>query len=205
MTAVAPERAFTSIGGHVALDLLNTVRWRLDPDRCNDDLPTYAHVVAWAHGAGLLNERERTALDREAQALPARADEELATLRAVREHAYEALVHSDSRAVADLEPHHQDALTRARLIKTGTHWVWCEPEVALNTPRDRVTRAVVDLLTTPELATLHQCEDQACGWVYLDTSPRHNRRWCVASDCGNRNRARRFYTRHKAATPPIRD
>jgi predicted RNA-binding Zn ribbon-like protein len=77
--------------------------------------------------------------------------------------------------------------------------------VCLSTPRDRVTRAVVDLLTTAELAALHQCEDQACGWVYLDTSRRHNRRWCVASDCGNRNRARRFYARHKAATQPTRD
>jgi predicted RNA-binding Zn ribbon-like protein len=32
--------------------------------------------------------------------------------------------------------------------------------------------------------------------VYLDTSPRRNRRWCSAADCGNRNRARRYYARH---------
>ena len=59
---------------------------------------------------------------------------------------------------------------------------------------------MVGLLTSPEVAALHQCEDAACGWVYLDTSPRRNRRWCVAADCGNRNRARRFYARQKAGS-----
>jgi predicted RNA-binding Zn ribbon-like protein len=38
--------------------------------------------------------------------------------------------------------------------------------------------------------------------VYLDTSPRHNRRWCSADDCGNRHRARRYYARHRADTTP---
>ena len=70
----------------------------------------------------------------------------------------------------------------------------------MTTPRDRAVRQVIDLLTSPELALLHQCEDRACGWVYLDTSPRHNRRWCVAADCGNRNRARRFYARQQAGS-----
>ena len=69
-------------------------------------------------------------------------------------------------------------LDRSRLAYAEDHWQWTEAELALTTPRDRVTRAVVDLLTSPEVAALHQCEDAACGWVYLDTSPRRNRRWC---------------------------
>ena len=100
---------------------------------------------------------------------------------------------------------HRAALDRAVLRPAGDRWAWAEPELSLTTPRDRAVRAVVDLLTSPELVTLHQCEDAACGWVYLDSSPRRNRRWCVAADCGNRNRARRFYARQKekAAQTPV--
>ena len=94
----------------------------------------------------------------------------------------------------------RQALQRARLTKSDRHWVWSESAVTLTTPRDRSVRQVIDLLTSPELALLHRCEDRACGWVYLDTSPRHNRRWCVAADCGNRNRVREFYARRQAAS-----
>jgi len=41
-------RTFSRIGGHVALDLLNTVEWRLDPQRAIEDLPDYESVLAWA-------------------------------------------------------------------------------------------------------------------------------------------------------------
>ena len=47
------------------------------------------------------------------------------------------------------------------------------------------------------MVRLEGAEDDACGWVYLDTSPRHNRRWCSAAGCGNRNRARRFNQRRR--------
>ena len=76
--------------------------------------------------------------------------------------------------------------------------------ITLATPHDRIIRHVITLLTSPDLGQLHQCEDAACGWVYLDTFPRHNRRWCSAADCGNRNRARRYYTRQRSRTTPSR-
>jgi predicted RNA-binding Zn ribbon-like protein len=198
MTEVAPTFAF--IAGHVALDLLNTVEWRLDPTERTEDLTAYAHVLAWAEQAEVITERERRTLDRLARADPRRAEAELTAFQALRETAYVALVEQDVDAVDNLGRQHREALDRARLTRSGDHWRWSEPELTLTTPRDRVTRAVIGLLTSPEVAALHQCEDVACGWVYLDTSPRRNRRWCIAADCGNRNRARRFYARQKAKT-----
>ncbi|MEY9934653.1 putative RNA-binding Zn ribbon-like protein [Catenulispora sp. GP43] len=65
-------------------------------------------------------------------------------------------------------------------------------------PRDRIVRGLVDFTHRADLDRLHQCEDVKCGWVYLDTSPRRNRRWCDTKDCGDRNRARAFYARQKA-------
>ena len=193
---------FALVGGHVALDLLNTVEWRLDAGQRTDDFTAYAHVLAWTEQAGLITGAERTALDRLARAGARPAEQELDAFRALRETAYAALVEQDSAAANRLVAAHRDVLDRSRLVYTEGHWHWTEAELALTTPRDRVTRVVVDLLTSPEVAALHQCEDAACGWVYLDTSPRHNRRWCIAADCGNRNRARAFYARRKAAQPP---
>ena len=197
--AATPARTFSFIAGHVALDLLNTVEWRLDPTERTEDLTAYAGVLAWAEQAEVVTGPESEALARLARAEPPRAEDELVAFRVLRETAYAALVEQDADAVARLAAAHRQVLDRSRLTYTDDHWHWTEAELALTMPRDRLTRAVVGLLTSPEVAALHQCEDAACGWVYLDTSPRRNRRWCVAADCGNRNRARRFYARRRAA------
>jgi len=202
VTDTAPVRTFGFVGGHVALDLLNTVEWRLDPTQLSDDLTAYPHVLDWAEQAEIISGDERQALDRLARSAPGQAEQELEAFRDLRETAYAALVEQDAGAADALARQHREALDRARLIRTGAHWEWGEPELTLTTPRDRTTRAVIELLTSPDVAALHQCEDVACGWVYLDTSPRRNRRWCVAADCGNRNRARRFYARRKAGAAP---
>jgi predicted RNA-binding Zn ribbon-like protein len=200
MNRAAPAQTFAFIAGHVALDLLNTVEWRLDPRERAEDLTDYDGVLAWAEQAEVLTGSERRVLARLVRAEPRRAEGELAAFRELRETAYAALVKQDADAVDRLTAAQREVLARSRLAYTDDHWSWTETELALTTPRDRVTRAVLGLLTSPEVAALHQCEDAACGWVYLDTSPRRNRRWCIAADCGNRNRARRFYARQKART-----
>ncbi len=196
------ERGFAFIAGHPALDVLNTVEWRLDPARREEDLTAYAEVLAWATQADVITEPEREALAQLGRVGPDEAAAELAAFRDLRETAYEALFRRDRTAVDTVVAQHREVLARSELVSTGDHWHWSEPEPALTTPRDRVVRAVVELLTSPDLAALHQCEDDACGWVYLDTSPRRNRRWCIAADCGNRNRARAFYARKKAGRTP---
>ena len=190
---------FPLVGGSAATDLLNTVSWRLDPGQRTDRLAAYADVLAWSRQAGLLHAVEHAALSRQAESTPMPAERELRRFRAHRETAYAALVEGDAAAVERIVARHRTTLARSGLRLTGDHWRWTEPELALTSPRDRATRAVVELLTSPDLAALARCGDAACGWVFLDTSPRRNRRWCIAADCGNRNRARAFYARAKAA------
>jgi len=199
-TAQATGRAFTQIGGHIGLTLLNTVRWRLDATQRVDDLTSYERVLDWAQQVALVSDQERTELQALADAEPRWAAAELDQFVRMREAAYAALVEGSLLAVDELVVAQREALQRARLTKAGGRWKWSEPTMTLTTPRDRAVREVIDLLTSSELALLHQCEDRACGWVYLDTSPRHNRRWCVAADCGNRNRARRFYARQQTGS-----
>jgi predicted RNA-binding Zn ribbon-like protein len=37
------------------------------------------------------------------------------------------------------------------------------------------------------------CGGGLCGWLFLDESRGKRRRWCDMKDCGNREKARRYY------------
>lgn len=199
MAVVAVERTYSRIAGHLVLDLINTVSWRLDAAERIDDLRSYADVLDWAAQAELLSESEHGALRREAKTDPVAAERELDRLRQLRETAYAALVEGSDSAADELLRDQRTALERTRLVNDEGRWAWRAEPLTLAAVADRVVREAIGLLTSPQLERLHQCEDVACGWVYLDMSPRRNRRWCVAEDCGNRNRARAFYARKKAA------
>jgi predicted RNA-binding Zn ribbon-like protein len=41
-----------------------------------------------------------------------------------------------------------------------------------------------------------QCADEnGCGWLFVDISKNHSRRWCDINDCGNRAKQRRYQQR----------
>ena len=60
-----------------------------------------------------------------------------------------------------------------------------------------VARAAAELLTAEERVLVRQCGGDPCGWLFLDRSRKHNRRWCSMADCGNRAKARRWRRRTK--------
>ena len=185
----------------MVLDLLNTVEWRLDRQRAIEDLRDYESVLAWAQ-CKILIDTEVAHLQRLAAAQPRLQAAEHRRLLQLRETTYEALIHDSLQAVDELTSAYRNTLQNAHLQHNGPSWTWSERSITLATPHDRITPHIIALLTSPDLGQLRQCEDAACGWVYLDTSPRRNRRWCSAADCGNRNRARRYYARHRADTGP---
>ena len=50
-------------------------------------------------------------------------------------------------------------------------------------------------LVSGDRELIRQCEDDACGWLFVDRSRGGRRRWCSMADCGNRAKARRHYTK----------
>jgi predicted RNA-binding Zn ribbon-like protein len=189
---------FSQIGGHRALDLVNTVQWRLSEAKSFDDIRDYADVVRWARQVGAITSEASEKAEAQASLTRSDADAEVARVRELREALYATLFED-----ADPEPvvaEYEQALSAGRLARTnhgGDAWTWELPvDVAL--PRRAIALDAFDLLTRADLSLLAQCQDAECGWVFLDSSPRHNRRWCVAADCGNRNRARDFYRRSRA-------
>ena len=54
-------------------------------------------------------------------------------------------------------------------------------------------------LFTSDLANrVRECNNETCGWLFLDLSKNRSRKWCDMSDCGNLAKARRYYAKHKA-------
>ncbi|MGC4894674.1 CGNR zinc finger domain-containing protein [Micromonospora sp. DT31] len=188
--------------GHVAgdrmLDLVNTVDWRLDGRARRENLNTFSDVVDWCVESDLISADEAAALLDLAGRDDARAERERQQVVEARERVYAALFEDDPEAAADLADMYRAAIAASDLVRSGDCWQWRDRETDLRLPRHRIVRGLVALTERADLDRLHQCEDARCGWVYLDTSPRRNRRWCNTKDCGDRNRARAYYARQKA-------
>lgn len=189
---------FGHIAGDRMLDLVNTVDWRLGGRERTENLNTFSDVVDWCVESGLVTDDEAVAMRDLAGQDEARAERERRQVIDARERAYAALFEDDSGAAAHLAGMYRAAIAAADLVRAGDRWQWRDRDIDLRLPRNRIVRGLVALTQRDDLDRLHQCEDAKCGWVYLDTSPRRNRRWCNTRDCGDRNRARAYYARQRA-------
>lgn len=189
------RETFPRIGGHPALDLVNTVQWRLSEKRRFDDLRDGDDVIRWARQGDLLTDDESVSVSELAAESPADALAELDRVRKLREAVYSTLF--ASAGPREIIEEYRDAVAHAELAPQDQHWAWDLPrDLAL--PRRRIALVALDLMTRSPLVELGQCQDAECGWIFLDTSARKDRRWCVSSDCGNRNRVREYYARTRS-------
>jgi predicted RNA-binding Zn ribbon-like protein len=190
------------VGGHVALDLVNTVSWRLDSRR-RDNLHDYAALIGWCQHAGLLDPGTAHRLLAEAPGHPRLTQQAVHDVRTLREHSHTLLA-----SLADDGEPHRVAVTppglRALLLDALAHSELTGPPMRWQLTADQhpdiprlLALQVLDLLQSPQLPLLRRCDGPGCGWLFLDRTRSHTRRWCSSSDCGNRARARRHYTRHR--------
>jgi predicted RNA-binding Zn ribbon-like protein len=169
------------VAGHVALDFVNTAEERGDPD-AGDALGAPADLRLWGQRYGLIS--EEAAPDDEDRAEYGRAIEarellyalflarrtgqgpapaQVARLTELGAAAYQA---------GNLRPHQDGSI----------HWSWDRSELA--TIRHIAVTGAIDLLAAEPSARLKQCPGQHCGWFFLDTTKRGNRRWCSMAECG---------------------
>jgi len=195
LPSARPE--FPAIAGHPALDLVDTVHWRLDADRSIDTLGSFDDVIAWCEQLGLLPGDPRQTRQLAAGDPDAAAREHAAVVE-LREAICSAVFESSVAAARVIAREYIAALDRSQLVPAaaGATWSW-RPPADITGPRAAVAQLAHDLLRS-DLSGARQCADDACGWVYLDTSPRHNRVWCTSAGCGNRNRVARHQARKKA-------
>jgi predicted RNA-binding Zn ribbon-like protein len=195
------------LGGHLSLDFANTADWHAS-DQPEELLTSYAKFVSWSRQAGVLTEKQAKRLLREAADRPDEATAILKRAIALREATYEifaAVAHEQSPQATDLATLNSalsEALARSQIapMETGFGWQWAGEEDALDRPLWSIARSAADLLTSDDLQRVGQCaDDRGCGWLFLDTSRNHSRRWCSIEDCGNRAKARRHYERKRSS------
>jgi predicted RNA-binding Zn ribbon-like protein len=190
------------IGGRLCLDFANTVDWRRrsEPEELLHD---YAGLLDWSVRAGSLSPAEARRLSAAAEADPRAAAAAFASGLGLREAFYRAaLAHARGETppeddLAQVVRSYSQAVHNARLSRDGTAYEWAFDENAddLDRPWWPVAVSAVELLSSPGLARVHECEGRGCGWLFLDQSRSRTRRWCSASSCGNRERVRRHYLR----------
>lgn len=179
------------MGGHVVVDFVNTVPWRLDPARTTDDLTTPAALAGWLRRTGLWH--RNLGAD----------DQVLEEVRRLRENCYAVLIASiegsqppPDRAGA-LREAMVTALSHARTpTLVPLRWEF-EPAEAADLPA-LLALEIWRFLQFTDLTRLRRCADDGCGWLFLDASRNGSRRWCSSADCGNRARVRRHYRRSRS-------
>jgi predicted RNA-binding Zn ribbon-like protein len=62
----------------------------------------------------------------------------------------------------------------------------------------RLVAALYSAMQDDGWTRLKLCGSDSCRWAFYDRSKNHSSRWCTMASCGNRAKARRFRTQHKA-------
>jgi predicted RNA-binding Zn ribbon-like protein len=196
-----------SIGGNLSLDFANTNSW--DPtDRSHGErLRTYTDLLNWSHSEGLISRRVQGQLLRHAGTDPGAADSALAAALDLRRH-----LHDIFRAfAAGSRPHRASMTTFNRFLNDlspqlryearGIAWDWRVGPPDLKSVLRPVVWAAAQLMRSEDLRRVKICAGERCGWLFVDRSRRHNRRWCDMRDCGNRAKVKRHYYRHRGTNP----
>jgi predicted RNA-binding Zn ribbon-like protein len=195
MVSAAGELDFR--GGHPIVDFVNTVTWRGDPARRTDYLSDYSDVVAWCRHRGVLSDAESSIVMRAARTDVTGARRALLRAKQLRESLHSWFTTAAKSELTTITQAYVSAVGHRELRPVNGGVGWADREITVGSPLHRLAAEAVSLITEISRGGVKQCEDPACGWLFLDTSRRQNRRWCSAADCGNRDRARRHYARSR--------
>ena len=194
------------IAGRPCLDFANTVDWRASAQP-EELLGGLGDLLAWSVRAGTLDERTAGGLQREARSRPdagAAVFAQALELREAIHRIFRAEAHDERPDAADLAllaGSYTQALAKARLATDNGHYEWRFDDSAPELDRAwwPLALSAVELLESHELVHVRECGGRGCGWLFLDETRNHGRRWCVSSSCGNRERVRRYYARQAKA------
>jgi predicted RNA-binding Zn ribbon-like protein len=186
------------VGGHPALDLVNTVEPRIVNSDGREHLTSPAALLTWARRVSLLDEAEAEQVAATWEQVPGAGSKDLKASIDLRERLYaalSALLESRPPDLAPITARWANAAPRAALQMTSEG---ARLQAAPLIP-DRLAFAAVDLLTELDLTRLRACptDDGGCGWLFLDQSRNNSRRWCVMADCGTAAKSRKLTERRR--------
>ena len=189
--------------GHPSLEFTNTVNNHAS-QQPGETLFKYEDLLVWAKRVGLLGAEQADRLAHKAVAQLKEAAAIFARSLKLREAIYRIFVtktkgKSPSQDdLAILNSVLSDLTSGAQLIPQAGRfeWRWSFDENKLEAPLWLSALSAADLMTSDHYQRVGQCADEdGCGWLYVDTSKNHSRRWCDINDCGNRAKQRRYQKR----------
>lgn len=197
-------RAADLVGGHLALDFVNTVTARDTQPR--DWLDDYAALVRWARAGGHYAARELDALAEQALRHPLKAKAALGRTKTLREALCSALYalldgdEPDAASLQAIDTARTAAANAAQLVSRGrrVQIEWTVQRSGLDLVAHVIAAQALTLFEHADLERLRVCDGRDCGWVFVDTSKNGRRRWCDMATCGNVAKARRFQQAAKA-------
>ena len=187
--------------GHLVLDFANTAEFHAS-DNPDEMLETYPDLVSWSQEAGLLTKVEAKELLLEAEQAPQKTEKSLRKALVLRELVYRiisAAAQGESPDKSDLAKFNQymsEALGKSQISPTGEGFTWScnEQEDLIDRILWKIVREAANLITSEDIKRVGECaDDRGCGYLFIDTSRNHSRRWCSMEDCGNRAKAQRHY------------
>lgn len=193
------------IGGAGCLDFINSVSNRFSEQR-REHLLSFADLLAWLQRCGLLESAARQKLLAASKKGTNEAESALRSALRLRDATWRALLECTrggkaSDADMDIINHAIDSThAHMKLEQSSDRFEFRYTNSgALGSVLWPVARDVALLLTSRDLGLVRLCADQDCGWVFIDRSRSHQRRWCSMRDCGNRAKVRAHYQRQKVS------
>jgi predicted RNA-binding Zn ribbon-like protein len=208
MHEIQPGPKFQFVGGNLSVDFCNTMGGKRG-GIAREKLHLFNDFVAWGEQAKLLKLGQAEVLRSHAAHHPAKAADLLARTIELREAIFRILFAAAKNKtpakddLARLNAELAASLGRLRIGRLrdgeGFAWQWADERVEPEHLLGPIARSAAELLVQPDLvAKIHQCEGDNCGWLFMDCSKNHSRRWCDMRDCGNRAKVRRHRKRKKS-------
>lgn len=197
--------------GDISLDFANTNNWHASATP-EDYLHNYADLVEWGVRAGLISMENANQLNQNAEEHPEEASKSYEFAIQVREAIYrifsnqyagKPISETDLTLLNNLACR---AMANLQLSLHGNkyHWQLQTNLEGANFILWPVSRAAADLLTSGLASRVRECEDdRGCGYLFIDNTKNHSRRWCSMESCGNRAKARRHYSKVQAGGQSI--
>jgi len=186
-------------GGRVCLDFANTMDWRTS-EAPQELIENYAALLGWSARRGTLPAGALARLRTRARRQPADAAAALRDAHALRAEIWAAAdaLHGGGRAeLASFNRRLAALPAQPPLVRRGRRYVHELPGARLAEPLWPVLWSLTALLSSEDAARVGRCRAEGCGWFFVDASPNGSRMWCSSEVCGNRERARRAYTKRR--------
>jgi predicted RNA-binding Zn ribbon-like protein len=186
------------VGGHPALDFMNTVEYRGDPES-GDRLESFERLARWSATAGLLSQDELTGVIVPSSARSSRAARALDSATELREALYAIMVAHIRKAplprgasrIVERQLRNASAALTLRYADAGPPFSWHIPIHGAEDVVVRLADSANNLLLSLGRVAVHQCSGPNCDWLFIDRSHGHRRLWCQPTKCGNMVRVRR--------------